>query len=218
MRQLRMIAWIVGLGGAAGFLIGVAGDYDALRMVFKPLPVLSMAAVAAASGHRYGRTVAAGLIACVAGDVLLETGDATFLPGVAAFLVGHLCYVAAFVGETRALRLAYLVPFAAWGAVVVGVLWPELDRRGMTVPIAVYALAVCAMMWRAAARLEPSSKPSADVFAAFAGALVFAASDTLLAFDRYSTAFPGVRYAIIVFYWLGQLGITYSAARRRQAP
>jgi len=214
MRRLRITAWLAGLAGVVGFLIGVAGDHYVLRMICKPWPVLAMAAVAATAGHRYGRTIAAGLLACVAGDVLLEAGAATFLPGVAAFLVGHLFYVAAFVGETRALRLAYAVPFAAWGAAVVVVLWPDLVRRGMGVPIVVYSLVLCAMMWRAAARLELGAKPPADVLAAFLGAVAFAASDTLLAFDRFSVAHPGMRYAIIVLYWLGQLGITFSAGRK----
>ncbi len=214
MRRARVIAWLIGLAGVAGFLVGVAQDHYLLRMASKPLPVLAMAAVALASGHRYGRTIAAGLAACVVGDVLLETSDATFLAGVFAFLVGHLFYTAAFVGRERALRPACALPFAAWGAAVVVFLRPGLDSQGMTVPVAVYTLVICVMMWRATARLVPGTKPAADVIAAFLGAVSFATSDTMIAIDRFGQSWTGARYWIIVLYWLGQLGITYSAMTR----
>ncbi len=213
MRKTRMIAWLVGLAGVTGFLIGVAQDHYLLRMVAKPLPVLAMAAVALGSGHRYGRTIAAGLAACMAGDVLLEAADSTFLAGVFAFLVGHLFYTAAFVGRTRALRPVYALPFVVWGVVVVIFLRRGLESHGMTVPVAVYTAVICVMMWRAAARLSFGSKPSADVLAAFLGAVSFATSDTMIAVDRFHLPWSGARYWIIVLYWLGQLGITYSAVK-----
>ena len=81
-------------------------------------------------------------------------------------------------------------------------------------PVAVYTLVICAMMWRAAARLAPATKPSTDVIAAFVGAVSFAASDTMIAVDRFGQSWTGARYWIIVLYWLGQLGITYSAVAK----
>ena len=66
-------------------------------------------------------------------------------------------------------------------------------------------------MWRAAALLD---RP-ADFWtlAAFFGALLFAASDTLIAVNRFHTPTPGAGYLIIVSYWLGQWGIARSAVR-----
>jgi uncharacterized membrane protein YhhN len=49
---------------------------------------------------------------------------------------------------------------------------------------------------------------------AFVGAILFAASDTLLGLDRFRAPVAGVRYAILPLYWLGQLAIAWSAAGR----
>jgi len=66
------------------------------------------------------------------------------------------------------------------------------------------------MMWRAAACWE-SPRPSRTTLLAFAGAVLFAASDTLIAWNRFQEPIPGVRYVIILLYWIGQTGITASA-------
>ncbi len=218
MRKTRLIAAAVGAAGAVAFVIGLAGDHAALRLVAKPVPVLAMAAAAATCRHAYGRLIGAGLLACAAGDVLLELGEGTFLAGVGAFLVGHLFYTAAFLGETRALRPWRALPFALWGGGLLLTLRPGLAAQGMTLPVAVYAAAICTMLWRAAARWHPGAPAAPGVLAALAGALLFAASDSLIAVQRFHlggahAAPSALRYWIIVLYWLGQTGITLSAMR-----
>jgi 1-acyl-sn-glycerol-3-phosphate acyltransferase len=78
---------------------------------------------------------------------------------------------------------------------------PRLD--GLVLPVALYVAAIVAMMWRAAARGEA---------AGLAGALCFAASDSLIALDRFVAPVPGARYAIMALYWAGQMGIAASTA------
>jgi uncharacterized membrane protein YhhN len=152
--------------------------------------------------------VSIGLVLSAAGDALLEAGR--FLPGLVAFLTAHVVYVAAFVSDERRLRLARLVPFAAWTAGAFGVLRPGLGE--LTVPVAVYIGVITLMMWRAAARVgSPSTPPRAARLGA-AGAVAFGASDTLLAFDRFSQPIPGAQLPILVLYWLGQWGIGAAAA------
>lgn len=203
----------LGAVAAAVFCVGVWIDHFALRMLSKPWPVTLMIAVLALrTRHRYARLITAGLVACLCGDVLLEMGDATFLYGVGAFLVGHLLYTAAYVGRSRALRPVVAIPFLAWGVTTFVLLRPGLRESGMTVPVLVYTAAICAMMWRAAACWE-SPQPSATTLLAFAGAVLFAASDTLIAWNRFHEPIHGVRYVIILLYWLGQAGITASALR-----
>ncbi len=135
------------------------------------------------------------------------------LYGVGAFLLAHLAYVTAFVGEAPALRPVRATPFAIWGA---GLLWwlkDGLDAARMLIPVGIYTLVICAMMWRAAAWLGEGAR-SARL--AFAGALLFATSDSAIAIDRFGEGepIPGVRYLIIVLYWLGQAGISASAIGR----
>ena len=46
------------------------------------------------------------------------------------------------------------------------------------------------------------------------GAILFAASDTLIAFDRFHAPIVGVRYPIMLLYWAGQLGIAWPIVGR----
>ncbi len=48
------------------------------------------------------------------------------------------------------------------------------------------------------------------------GAVSFGASDTLIAFDRFAAPIPGVRWPIMILYWLGQSGIAASAQDPRR--
>lgn len=222
MRRTPLLAAAVGVTAAAAFLIGLAGDHPTLRLLSKPLPALAMAAVAASCRHAYGRLIAAGLVACAAGDLLLELGERSFLAGVAAFLLGHLFYTTAFLRETRAWRLWMALPIGLWGAGLLLYLRPGLDEHGMILPLAIYAAVICAMLWRAAARWRPGAPIDAGVLAAIVGALLFVASDSLIAINRFyfdgaHTAPAAIRYWIIVLYWLGQLGITASVMRYRAA-
>lgn len=215
-RTAKRAAAVLGAVAAALFLAGVATGDHALRMAAKPWPVLLMAVVVfAAARHRYGRLVGAGLLACLAGDVLLETGPSSFLHGVGAFFVGHVLYTAAYLGRSRALRPLSALPFAVWGLVVLAALRPGLAASGMLVPVAAYCAAIMVMAWRATACWEPGGVSAVTVHA-LAGALLFAASDTMLAVNRFGEPFTGARYAIMVSYWAGQLGITLSALRLSQ--
>lgn len=176
----------------------------------KPVPVLCLAAlVLSARARRAGVLVGAGLLCSSLGDVLLEL-PGRFLPGLGAFLCAHLCYIAAFVSEERRLRAWRALPFAAYGLGVFRLLAPGLD--GMAAPVAVYAVAICGMMWRAAARLGDGR---AGAGLALLGAICFAASDTLIALDRFRAPLPGARWPIMLLYWLGQLGIALPVARSR---
>jgi uncharacterized membrane protein YhhN len=77
-------------------------------------------------------------------------------------------------------------------------------------PVIVYVVVICAMMWRAAARLGGSPAGLFSESAALAGAVLFGASDSLIALDRFHAPARGGRYAIILLYWLGQWGIALS--------
>lgn len=201
---------VIGVVAAIIYLAGPAAFPPAVLLVAKPLPALALAAwVALRNRAALGRLVAAGLLLSAAGDALLETGR--FLPGLLAFLAAHLAYLAGFLAAASRPALLRALPFAAWGVGVYAVLRPGLGE--MTVPVAVYMAVICAMMWRAAARVGGAVPQAARL--GLAGALAFAASDTLIAFDRFHAAIPGVGWPVMILYWLGQWGIAASAIERR---
>lgn len=212
---------IFGFAAVIAFLVGEALDLYLLRVLAKPWPVLVLAAIVWASGRRpYARPIAYGLLLSALGDVLLEVSPTTFLVGVGAFLLAHVAYIVAFLGETRELHWLRAIPFLAWGVAVVAWLRPGLEAAGMLVAVAVYTATICAMMWRATARLGTGARGARI---AAVGALLFAASDTLIAVQRFGDdlAFAGIRYAIILLYWIGQTALaasTPTSARSRIPP
>lgn len=205
-RTSRALAALA-LGAALLYFVALALGVPLLRLLAKPVPALALAAwVNRRVGDRSGRLVASGLGLSAAGDTLLELGH--FLPGLVAFLLAHVAYVAGFVASDRRPALARAIPFAAWGVAVLAVLWPGLGP--MAGPVSLYVVVICTMMWRAAARLGGAT-PARAAGLGLAGALCFAASDTLIALDRFHAPVSGARWPIMLLYWLGQWGLAASA-------
>jgi uncharacterized membrane protein YhhN len=172
--------------------------------VLKPVPVLCLAAwCGTGRGGTPARLISAGLVVSAAGDVLLVY-PRLFLAGIAAFLVAHLCYTAAFLARTRRWRPLWALPFLAWGAGVYSFLFPVLGA--LVLPVGVYVLAICVMMWRAAACLGASGRPRKEAWA-LAGAVLFGLSDTILALNRFYQPWPDAPYVIMTLYWAGQAGL-----------
>jgi uncharacterized membrane protein YhhN len=181
-----------------------------LWLVVKPLPVLGLAWwVLGAPKSTYRDRLAVGLVLSLAGDILIEW---SFVAGLAAFLLAHVAYIAAFLADTKRPRLLRAAPIAAYGAGMTAFLWPGLGD--MRPAVMAYVVAICSMVWRAAARVGRSGVARPDEWAALAGAILFALSDTLVAFDRFHTPVPYARIPIILLYWAGQAGIAYSARAR----
>jgi uncharacterized membrane protein YhhN len=186
----------------------MAAALPALCLAVKPFPALALAAwVAFRCPRLLGRLTTAGLVLSAVGDVLLEMGF--FLPGLLAFLSAHLAYVAAFLSAERRPALGRALPFVAWGLLAFGVLLPGLGA--MALPVAVYVAVICTMMWRAAARVGSPGTPALAASLGLAGAVAFGASDTLIAWNRFGRPIPGVRWPIMILYWLGQSGLASSA-------
>jgi len=199
----------LGAAAALGYLALLPSAPLAVRVSLKPVPVLCLAAwCGPGRGRASARLVCAGLVVSAVGDVLLEL-PRMFLPGVAVFLTAHLCYTAAFVIEGRRWRALRAVPFLLWGAAAFALLAPVLGA--LVWPVLVYVLAICAMMWRAAARVGGRGAPRREEWFALCGAVAFGASDTLLAFSRFLTPWPDAPYLVMLLYWAGQAGIARSA-------
>jgi uncharacterized membrane protein YhhN len=95
-------------------------------------------------------------------------------------------------------------------------LWPALGP--MRAPVAAYMLAIGAMMWRAAARVKGGIRTDPGPWAGLAGAVLFGASDTLIAADRFHGPLSGVGLPVMALYWAGQVGIAGSALMNADDP
>jgi uncharacterized membrane protein YhhN len=170
----------------------------------KPAVLVTLVLVALAldaAGSTPGIWLVAGLVLGLAGDVLLlGDSDTRFRLGLAAFLVGHLAYVVCFA------TLGLPAPVWAWGSAVVLTtclvvtrdVVPATHRRGgaaLSVPVAVYTAVIAAMLvlaWCTGHALIAL------------GATVFAASDSVLAVDRFVRPRDWAHVVVMVTYHVGQ--------------
>jgi uncharacterized membrane protein YhhN len=191
---------------ATGWLVLGTRSAGPSRFIAKPvasLAFLLVAATRAPTGAR-GWLIVAGLILGAIGDVALmwdTTGP--FLFGLASFLLGHLAYVAAFARDTSAVPLAMGV-LAATALGTSSLRWLHRHLVGpFRVAVPAYTIVICLMV--AAAVGSVLTHPLAAI-----GAALFAASDLLVARQRFVTADPLNPTVGLPLYYLGQLLIALS--------
>lgn len=204
-------AWIaLGLAALTALAdwFAVAGGNRRLEYIAKPLTMAALLVVAATLDpadptRRLWFVAALGF--SLVGDVFLMLPRDRFLPGLVAFLLAHLCYLGGLLrGEPSAVGLV-----VGAGAIIVAVvvtgrpLLRALRRKHgeLVAPVAVYIVAISAMVV-AAATFGP--------VAAAAGALLFAASDSVLARQRFVQTAPWAPVTVMVLYHLGQAGLVLS--------
>lgn len=199
----------VATAAAVGHLVADERGMALWATVLKPIPVLALfgwVLEAPTSALRF--PVALGLLASAAGDVLLERPGG-FLAGLAAFLFAHLAYLTGFWRAAPRLALQRAAPFVLFGAAMG--LWIAPGAGPVQLPVGLYVLAICTMMWRASALAGAPGLPVAVGRLAFAGSLAFAASDSLLAVNRFVQPLAWANLPIMLLYWLGQVGIAAAA-------
>ena len=170
----------------------------------KPLVLSSLLVVAVvlgATSSTAGVWLLVALVFGLLGDVaLLSDSLPRFRAGVAAFLVGHLAYVACFAS------LGLPMPAWSWAGLVVlaaalfatrGVVpaTHRLEGPALSVPVAVYSAVIGAMLlcaWFTGVRLVAL------------GASVFVVSDAVLSIDRFVRPIPHARLILMVTYHVGQ--------------
>ena len=186
-----------------------------LAFVFKPLTTVLVIAQAwprGADAPRQRRLIRTGLFLSLLGDVFLLWPVPGFLPGLVSFLLAHLAYIAAFCVPLRfAARPAAFVVYAALAAAILWQLWPGIPGA-LRVPVLAYVLCLAGMAAQAAAWWR-SSVGRPDEFLARSAALggvLFMASDSLLAFNKFAAPLPLSSLWILATYWAAQWCIANS--------
>jgi len=214
------VAFVVAASFAVGDWIAKARETigrggRALEYVCKPATLVALIIAAGAldpGADAHSRRVwfVVALVCSLAGDVLLMLPRDLFVPGLAAFLVGHVCYLVGFWTDgpsAPALAVASVVVLAVvvpLGRRILG----SIVRAGLPVElrfaVGAYMAVISAMLATALA--------SGNVIAA-AGAVLFVASDSMIAWERFVRRFAWAPVAIMVTYHLGQTGLVASLLR-----
>ncbi|MEO6031905.1 MAG: lysoplasmalogenase [Burkholderiaceae bacterium] len=192
-----------------------------LYLLLKPLTTVLIIAYAWPRGAdvpRQRRLIRIGLVLSLAGDVFLLWPRQGFLPGLVAFLLAHLAFIAAF---SVPLRLgAKPLVFIGYGVVatpILAALWPGVPA-GLRAPVIAYVVCLAAMAaqaaawWRTSASLDAADKALARMAAL--GGVLFMVSDSLLAINKFALPLPLASLWVLASYWLAQWCIA-SALRAR---
>ncbi|MFI5447440.1 lysoplasmalogenase family protein [Polaromonas sp. UC242_47] len=185
-----------------------------LHLVFKPLTLLiAMILVAARArptwaGGRFDAYLLMALAASLAGDVLLML-PGYFIPGLLAFLVAHLFFIALFrqgvawFPSRRTLWLTLLTGLAMYAF-----LWPHLSPL-LKGAVAAYVLVITLMAAQAIGRALVLRDQASVAVAVGAG--FFMLSDALLATNRFVQPLPLAQLWVLSTYYVAQILIASHA-------
>lgn len=219
----RALPWLVAV--AAALAIGAALEWlpRPLLFVAKPLATILIAAAAWPRGREVPvvrSLVLAGLGLSLLGDIALLWPQEGFLPGLVAFLLAHLCYIAAFC---RPLRFAARPgPFVLYGVVALAILawlWDGV-APGLRVPVIAYVACLASMAAQGAGVWLAARGTPAEALArrAAIGGALFLASDALLAVNKFALPLPFASLWILATYWAAQWAIASSLPARPTSP
>ena len=134
----------------------------------------------------YYHYLLAGLLLCLAGDVLLALPqEKAFTLGLFAFLLGHVVYIGAFLKLIEVKDLFSILPLVFVASSILVFLWlrPHLGR--MALPVVLYILAITVMGMAACAVYSKPALQASGRTAILIGAICFYLSDVFVARNKF---------------------------------
>jgi len=201
-------------------LIAVYSNNDSLRFITKPLlvPLLAIYLLL------YTRSATTSLKVWVflalffswVGDIFLlfEEREANFfLLGLSAFFIAQVFYIVFFhnirMREYIRGNALLLLLVIVYYSILVSVLSPYLGN--MKLPVRIYGVVLSFMVMLAMHTMLGKNKKAALWM--MTGAILFVASDSLLAFNKFFAPFENAGLITMLTYGLAQLFITEGAVR-----
>ena len=180
-----------------------------LEYIFKTLTMIFIIASAvlndANSFSNYKILILGGLLFSLIGDVLLIE-KSRFIYGLGSFFVAHLFYIAAFLPNVSNVNLVWLPVFAIYAVILLSLIWSGLGK--LKFPVIFYSLVIAAMGFCAVQSYFQA--PTFSTFYAMLGALLFMASDSILAFDKFKYPLKFAGFWILSTYFSAQWLIALS--------
>jgi uncharacterized membrane protein YhhN len=201
-------------------LVSIQLQNETLQLISKPLIILTLViyflSATRSFNNKLEKWVVAALLFSWLGDVLLmfqEKNAVFFLLGLSAFLIAHIFYIVFFhnikTKEKISSRWWLLLPVAIYYAVLIAVLYPHL--ADMKIPVPVYGIVISFMLLLALHMLFIKNENAG--LGMMLGALLFIASDSVLAFNKFYRSFESAGLIIMITYGLAQLFIVKGAVK-----
>jgi uncharacterized membrane protein YhhN len=196
------------VAAASAFLVVMAMDMVGIgRTVLKAIPVSTLMVLVLRDMRGFARICLTGaLLGSVCGDILLDLPYANlFIFGLVAFLVAHLFYTVLFFWYAKSpdgfakVMMAGLVLFAGVMVWIFRGIAPALYGPVVLYIVVIITMSIGALLVPAENRLL------------FWGALLFIASDVVLALNKFLVAVPYGRVINISLYFIAQFMIIMAA-------
>ena len=201
-------------------LVSVYLNNESLRFITKPLlmPLLAIYLLQRTSSSASSLKVwiFLALFFSWLGDILLlfdERGPNFFLFGLSAFLVAQVFYIVFFhnirMREYIRGNALLLLLVIVYYSILISVLSPFLGN--MKLPVRIYGVVLSFMVMLAMHTMLGKNKKAALWM--MMGAILFVASDSLLAFNKFFSPFNYAGLITMLTYGLAQLFITMGAVK-----
>ncbi|NVK09036.1 MAG: lysoplasmalogenase [Tenacibaculum sp.] len=198
------VASIVFLVVAITDVYAVITQNKTIEMIFKPLLMTSLAVVYLVSVKKPSFWLLSALFFSFWGDVFLLDKANFFVFGLASFLAAHVVYIkitTSFLYKDSAVRiLTSAIPFVLLFVGLLGLIYNSLGD--MLLPVIVYGVAI-STFGTAALLNYRQQKTTANTWLLL-GAILFIASDSLIALNNFYMPKPLFNIAIIVLYIVSQ--------------
>lgn len=185
-------------------LIGVGLGLRWMEVTFKPLIMLSLILLYWVRSQRRNWLYLSALFFSLLGDLFLLDKEGMFLYGVAAFLITQLLYIVIVrrgpVRFTRSSLGKASTPFLIYLILLMSVLGPNLGS--LYYPVLVYG-SVISVFGMTALQNHMLSRDGASR-TLLAGALLFIASDSMIAINKFHAPHMIYPVAIMLTYALAQ--------------
>lgn len=182
-------------------LCHIVSDYRekwSLTYLFKPATTLSVIVVFAwltPDWSSFAQWFLAGLVLSLLGDVLLMLRPAKFIAGLVAFLLAHLAYCSAFGWQLS--PSIYAVFYVGVAALLFWRIQGNLNE--LKIPVLAYIGVILAMVLSAENLTLQTAIPSF-----WLGALLFMASDAILAVHTFYKADKRLQVGLLALYYAAQ--------------
>ncbi|MHB1456053.1 MAG: lysoplasmalogenase [Armatimonadota bacterium] len=183
-----------------------------ILVTVKSAPILLLAAWMFTHPVKRGWLIGAGLLFSAAGDIALDTHSLGFILGMIFFALAHIAYISCFIADMRYKhsRLVFLAAFL----VCIGMLIRHLSQSdGLTEPLLRWMVfgytGILSLMVVTAFFHNTRSMIIAS------GAVIFAISDSMIAWNRFINPIVNSGMLIMFTYYLAQYLIVYGYSKSK---
>jgi len=185
-------------------ITGVYLDNSMLQTIFKPLIILSLMALYYFAVSKKNNLYLLALAFSFLGDVFLLDKNNMFIYGIAAFLLTQVLYIYIIVKQMQKPshfhKYLYAFLFANYIVFLIGLLKPNLGE--LFYPVVIYGVTIA--IFGLVSTLNYVTKRTKIDLTLWIGAILFIASDTMIALDKFHEPRAFYPIAIMSTYILAQ--------------